>query len=818
MCETRQLMLTMLIICGLLAAGSPHPVNAQDPMARAMDDYRKASEALQLTHQAEELYRTGRYDEAIPLAERAFALTGEKYTEIDVKYSLTSPLNILGKLYRAKGDYARAEAMFLRLLRIIENAPGRTKERLPSAVLFSELAALYEAKGDYGRALDFRARGADLVERYLTQTLTPSPNPGSTVDGWEELRNRGRVMLAGLTGAERYRQSLLDSLARETSATVSLHIRFLPQDRHSAQLALSTILQRKGRVLDSMTEQLNILRRYGTAQDQKLINQLTRAYTRAASLSNEDGQRVSTTTTRMEQLVAELGRAIEKGAPTQDIQKEISKEAEKLAYTGMSNVTQAMQTQSGLEELEGAISQRSAVLRKPEPSITLSAVQQALPANAALVEIIAYRPFDAKKEAEAFGDHRYAAYVVRRSDAVPQWIELGDAASIDKAVPQLRDALRDPKRADAKDLARALDERIMRPIRKLLGSTTHIFLAPDFTLNLLPFAALVDEKNQYLIENYSISYLTSGRDLLRLQVAGESREAPKVFANPSFDLTVGMRQSGANQQSAATANRTGASSISKDLKAANYRPLPGTAAEAAALGKLFPNATAFTEDRATEAALKIVNRPRFLHIATHGFFLTNPPEKRPFESSGVDVGINTQARLFLPLLRSGLILAGIKQRSSGADEDGLLTALEIVGMDLWGTKLVVLSACETGLGLASEGEGVYGLRRALVLAGSETQIMSLWKVSDTGTRDLMVAYYTRLQRGESRIEAMRQTQLAMLRGELLPGSGNKQLNLRDTGEIDEVARAQNYRHPYYWAAFIASGDWRNLDGMEAQAR
>jgi CHAT domain-containing protein len=113
------------------------------------------------------------------------------------------------------------------------------------------------------------------------------------------------------------------------------------------------------------------------------------------------------------------------------------------------------------------------------------------------------------------------------------------------------------------------------------------------------------------------------------------------------------------------------------------------------------------------------------------------------------------------------------------------------------------------------GEGVYGLRRALVLAGSETQVMSLWKVSDVGTRDLMVAYFTLLQKGESRVEAMRQVQLGMLRGELLPGSGNKQFNPRDTGESDDVAPAKDYRHPYYWAAFITSGDWRNVDGKES---
>jgi CHAT domain-containing protein len=167
-----------------------------------------------------------------------------------------------------------------------------------------------------------------------------------------------------------------------------------------------------------------------------------------------------------------------------------------------------------------------------------------------------------------------------------------------------------------------------------------------------------------------------------------------------------------------------------------------------------------------------------------------------------------------PLLRSGVILAGVKQQDSGVGEDGVLTPLEAAGLNLRGTKLVVLSACETGLGDVRYGEGVYGLRRALFLAGSETQIMSLWKVSDAGTRDLMIAYYTRLQRGESRVEALRQVQLAMLRGQLLPlpeSAPDRRKRKRDTGEVISVL-TKDYRHPYYWASFIPSGDWRSLTG------
>jgi CHAT domain-containing protein len=116
----------------------------------------------------------------------------------------------------------------------------------------------------------------------------------------------------------------------------------------------------------------------------------------------------------------------------------------------------------------------------------------------------------------------------------------------------------------------------------------------------------------------------------------------------------------------------------------------------------------------------------------------------------------------------------------------VLTALEVTGLNLRGTELVVLSACETGLGEVVQGEGVYGLRRAFTLAGAQTQLMSLWKVDDEETKNLMIEYYQRLQNGEGRGEALRQVQLAML--------NNSQTE-----------------HPYFWASFIPTGNWQALE-------
>jgi len=214
-----------------------------------------------------------------------------------------------------------------------------------------------------------------------------------------------------------------------------------------------------------------------------------------------------------------------------------------------------------------------------------------------------------------------------------------------------------------------------------------------------------------------------------------------------------------------------------------WQKLPGTAKEALAISRQFDAAQVFRGDKATEQAIKRVSAPRVLHLATHGFFLPDAAPAVDAVSSALVAGGAPPTDLGPenPLLRSGLVFAGANQLSSG-DEDGVLTALEASGLDLWGTQLVVLSACETAVGKVSPGEGGYGLRRALTIAGAESMVMSLWQVDAAATRDLMSGYYRRLKTGKGRTEALRLMQLRLL-------------------------RSDDYRPPYYWAAFIPSGQW-----------
>src|SRR5262245_44380063 len=140
-----------------------------------------------------------------------------------------------------------------------------------------------------------------------------------------------------------------------------------------------------------------------------------------------------------------------------------------------------------------------------------------------------------------------------------------------------------------------------------------------------------------------------------------------------------------------------------------FTPLGGTAAEARAIKALFPETTVLTGRNASKATIQRLEAPRILHIASHGFFLQDGRgDERTPAAAGTTRAISAGAAIANPLLRSGLALAGANLTRDGGG-DGILTALEASGLDLWGTKLVTLSACDTGVGEVQTGEGVYGL-------------------------------------------------------------------------------------------------------------
>jgi CHAT domain-containing protein len=320
---------------------------------------------------------------------------------------------------------------------------------------------------------------------------------------------------------------------------------------------------------------------------------------------------------------------------------------------------------------------------------------------------------------------------------------------------------------------------LMKPLGSQLGQTHNLLISPDGQLDLIPFEALRDSQGRFLVERYSISYLSSGRDLLRMEVPRTSRSEPVIIADPAFSTRLADAVSGHSVSTSLTRGPTDAETAA--LKGLYFTPLPGTRAEAYSIRQLFPNALVLAGPRATKAAVEQVSAPSILHIATHGFFLGTSADNAATNGGPVD-GASAEN----PLLRSGLAFRGANIHSPDG-EVGILIALEASTLNLWGTKLVTLSACDTGLGEVQNGEGVYGLRRAFFLAGAESMVMSLWPVSDYETRSMMTSYYKELRRGAGRANGLRAVQLATI-------------------------HRKGKEHPYYWASFILAGEWANLAG------
>ena len=726
---------------------------------------RHPNTATHLNNLAFLYYAQGNYAEAEPLYQRALTLKeetlGPEHPEV------ATGLNNLAELYKAQGNYTKALPFYQRALIILEQELGAEHPNV--AISLNNLATLYQSQENYAKVQPLLQRAITIKEKTLgvghprvatsihnlALLFLAQENTALAIDFITRAISieEQNLSLILATGSEARKRAYMATLSGATDVIVSIIFQEVPTSTQAARLALTTVLQRKGRILDVLTDSLQNLRQNLTPADQMLLDQLN--------------------TTR-----SQLATLIFKGV------EDISAEQYRASVSTL---------KANANELENTLARRSAEFRVQSQPATITAVQQQIPKDAALVELVRYRPFNAKANQpdERWKPPHYAAYILHPQGEL-QWVNLGETEAIDQVITEFRDYLRDPKTptdAQLKVSARNLDALVMEPVRKLLGNTRKILLSPDSQLNLIPFAALVDENNEYLLENYTIQYLSSGRDLLRFANSLPSKQSPILLADPNYN------KPGNPQALPAQTTRSSDNQRSRDIKQFQVSPLKATGPEAQAIAKLLPNAQLLTKSNATENALKQLQAPEILHLATHGFFLdieqVAPPDfaarSLPTRSSFPNFTLPTQET---PLLRSGLALAGFNLRQSGT-EDGVLTALEAAGLNLRGTQLVVLSACDTGVGDIANGEGVYGLRRAFAIAGAESQLLSLWKVDDIGTKDLMVSYYQKLIDGQGRSEAIRATQLEMLRSE-------------------------DYQHPYYWASFIPSGDWTPLKRQPGQ--
>ncbi|NQW49506.1 MAG: tetratricopeptide repeat protein [Planctomycetes bacterium] len=397
-------------------------------------------------------------------------------------------------------------------------------------------------------------------------------------------------------------------------------------------------------------------------------------------------------------------------------------------------------------ELTGMLFQRprSSLLS----GVSLERLVSALPGNSVFIDFLPFN--DPMRAGEGEDASCYAAIIISK-DVAPILVRIDGRPDIDRAVNSLRVASATGDQIEIELQSQLVSERLWQPIStRIPEGAKQIIICADADLNFLSFASLLESDGRFVAEEYSVAYVGSGRDLLR-RPEGEPPKSMAVFADPAFDTA--SKGPAAKQM---TAMRSAETNIFGKI---SLPPLPGTKAEAQQIESIAKQSGwdvhVSTDDKATESSVKSTKKPGVLHLATHGFYLNSLTPVQPDDMRGMSVvGIGRNDKQpsesgVDPMRASGVALTGARQtlqlwserKAPNPETDGILTAEEVASLDLNGTWLVTLSACETGVGEARGGEGVFGLRRAFMIAGAENLLMTLWPVADDTTASIMADFY-----------------------------------------------------------------------------
>jgi CHAT domain-containing protein/tetratricopeptide (TPR) repeat protein len=414
-----------------------------------------------------------------------------------------------------------------------------------------------------------------------------------------------------------------------------------------------------------------------------------------------------------------------------------------------------------VQELERTLNRRSRLFSAVDTNVDWKAVRDVLKPEEAAVEIIRVRTFNAGRNRSAglfeLTDTVQYLVAILRPQQRPEFYVMENGNLLEGRYMQY---YRNSIQSLTYD---TLSYRhFWLPVAERLRGVRRIYLSADGVFNQVNLNTLYNASSGiHVLDEVELVQVTNCRDLLARQEVPSGSFA-SLYGRPTYRL-----DSAAVDQinrSGGGATRGLRAELMEEFREASFSDLPGTEIEISEVATLLKSRQwAVNEnfrDRANEVVMKKERSPTVLHIATHGFFL---PEKN-------EAGVNS-------MMRSGLILSGVNNTGS-LSEDGILTAYEATSLSLDSTYLVVLSACETGLGEIRNGEGVYGLQRGFAVAGARYLLMSLWKVDDEATAFLMESFYKHWLEGEAPVSALRRAQSKL-----------------------RSVRPQ----PFYWGAFVVLG-------------
>jgi tetratricopeptide (TPR) repeat protein/CHAT domain-containing protein len=666
----------------------------------------------------------GNYDKAVQLYQRTLDVKAETIGTDNPSYA--NSLHNLAAVYLNQDQYEKAELLYKQALHIWIKAYGQDHPNVSTG--YGHLSQLYADMGESQKAYDYAMQSLEIDNKLIDQVV------GFTSES-QKLR-----FIASNNWGLHYCLNLVNQQYHE--------------DLSKREEVFDFWLKRKGLVLD-------VQKRY-----------------QQASIGDGNEEAVILFD-KLNGVRTELSRLV------------FSPNAENA--DGYSQQKESLEAER--DRLESQLSRISKpfALKQNTAKADSERVFKVLPPGTAMVDYARIDPeiFDSTGKVPA----RYVAFILcaGKGNAV-EMVDLGGADKIDALVTKYKKQLTaggNEHVDDALSMSRELYGLVLEPILNHFEAVKTIYISPDGNLNLIPFEVLQKSNGKFLVEDYTFNYLSASRDLMGFTDNQTTNKKCLLIGAPDFDLVpIGSLSH----------QGTSLSQRSADFGGLSFVPLPYARNELHVIGNILgpERAVIHTGKDALEETLLNADHPSIIHLATHGFFLSDqdvPGMGRGFQMAALPTvashtgsKINGKVDIENPLLRSGILLAGAKHsltKGCIGPHDGIVTAEKILGMNLQGTEMVVLSACDTGVGEVKSGEGVFGLRRAFTQAGAKSLVMSLWKVPDKETKELMVQFYRNIKSGSmNRCQALRQ---AILK------------------EKEIVRKRYGHENPRYWGAFVFMG-------------
>jgi len=753
--------------------------------------------AVSLNNLAHLYFSMGQYEKAELIFQDAIKIQKDIYGEKQPEYA--GSLNNLAGLYRRTGNYEKAEPLYLEALKIRKEIFG--VKHIYYAQALNNLAALYSDMGEYEKALPFILEAKEIVSGIFGEK---HPDYAQTINNLAKL-------YGSLGQYEKAEKFYIEAINVRKDVLGEKHPAYASSLNNLAELYKITEKYDKAEPLFIEANEIYIYRLRNIfpylSENQKL-NFLKSVYDKFEIFYSYSDERCkenpSIISNMLDVRIASKGIILNSTVSmynkirTSDNQQYIDRYNElinlKSTFIKAQELSVDERSRRGLNISE--LERKSEELEK-ELSISLGTgisekfnwrdIKSSLEKNEAAVEYIDFNFYDKDWTDSVY----YSAVIVRNDAEEPVYIKLCTQTELENYLSDAADNQNSYVRNPEKSIE--LYRLIWQPVANYLSGIDRVIVSPSGILNKISFSALRDENDRFLIDKYKITYAGNLKDIAinkELKMKDEVMTAA-VFGGIVYDIdSVALSSKKSvirGEKDFEEFKPEGKIIVSETKGYYGWDYLDGTLTEANNIKSILENneynVSEYTGLNGSEEIFKSLNgnqSPGILHISTHGFF--NPePDKSYEKSKGFTVPVYIYKLSDNPLFRSGLIFAGANRVWKGGSEiegleNGILTAYEVSTMDFRNTGLVVLSACETGLGDIKGGEGVFGLQRAFKTAGANNIIMSLWKVPDEATMELMTAFYSNwLVKKMSKDEAFFEAQKQM---------------------------KQKFSDPYFWSGFI----------------